>query len=153
MDRESLICKMEKILRGELELFHEMERCSREQLAALSLDCPDVEKAARLMSQKQTIVDRLDELDASSGEIKAEWQRVASEVPEEKRDRVRRLGSDMASVLETLMALEKESEAKLRQCSTALNRELASLQRARLASRAYGNRYGPEDARFLDRKQ
>lgn len=153
MEREQLASKMREVLRRELELFRQMERFSQDQLTALSAEVPDVEKAARLMSEKQAIVKRLDELDATSEETKAEWERLAQELPDEKREPVRRLAEEVAGVLETLMAIEKENEAKLRECSADLNKELASLQRARLASRAYRNRSGPEDARFLDRKQ
>ena len=154
MDREQLASSMIEVLRREMELFREMERYSRDLLTALSLDHPDVEKAARLMSDKQSVVHRLDELDASSRETKAQWERVAKEeIPAEEREAVRRQAAEVAGVLETLLALEKESEGKLRECAAGLNRELAALQRARLASRAYGSQFGPEDARFLDRKQ
>ena len=153
MNREELTSKVEEVLHRELELFREMERLSQDQLAALSLDHPNVEKAAQLMSEKQTLVNQLDELDASSQDSKAEWQRVAQEIPEEKREPVRRLAAEVAGLLETLMALEKENEAKLRSCAGDLNKQLAALQRARLAARAYGSRLGPEDARFLDRKR
>ncbi|MFH1739699.1 MAG: flagellar export chaperone FlgN [bacterium] len=154
MDLDQLGSKMEEILRRELDLFREMEQHSREQIALLSADSPDVEKVAELMAKKQAIVERLDELDATSKGTKANWDQVGQDVAEENRKPVRRVASEITEVLETLMALEKDNEEKLRCCAAEVNRELASMQRARLASRAYyAARFGPEDARFLDRRR
>ena len=154
MDLDQLGSKMEEILRRELGLFREMEQHSRDQIDLLSADSPDVEKVAELMAKKQAIVQRLDELDASSKETKANWDQVGQDASQESREPVRLVATEIAEVLETLMTLEKENEEKLRCCAAEVDRELASMQRARLASRAYyANRFGPEDARFLDRRQ
>ncbi len=144
---------MEGILGRELALYREMEQFSRDQIAALSSDNPDIEKAAQMMREKQSIVQSLNELDKDSHEIKEEWESVAETLDEEIRKSVRTVAADIAGVLEILMKLEKENEDCLKRNAADLNRELIAMQRARLASRAYGSRIGPEDARFLDRKR
>jgi len=153
MDAKQLSQRIEEILAGELALYREMEQFSREQIAALSLDTPDIEKAAEMIRAKQSIVQSLNKLDKDSREIKEEWESVADTLDEEIRKPVRAVAADIARLLETLMKLEKENEDCLKRNAADLNRELLAIQRARLASRAYGSRIGPDDPRFLDRKQ
>lgn len=153
MDQEELVGRIEDVLQCELRLFREMEHCSRQQLAALSQEEPDAEKAAQLMTNKEAIVSQLDDLDATAAQTKADWRRMAQHVPKEAREHIRTLMAEVASLLKTLIVLEEENEAKLRSCSSAVNRQLALVRQARLASRAYTNQLGPEDARFVDRKE
>ena len=153
MDSEWLADSMAEVLQHEADLFREMERLSREQLEILSDDDPDAEEVARLMTQKQGIVGRLDQLDRDSQDTKAEWERAAQSMAEEKRDPVRVAAAEIAELLQVLMELEREIEDKLKEHADEINRELLSILRARSALRAYGHQFAPEDARFLDRKR
>jgi len=153
MDSEWLADSMAEVLQHEADLFREMERLSREQLEILSDDYPDAEEVARLMTQKQGIVGRLDQLDRDSQDTKAEWERAAQSMAEEKRDPVRVAAAEIAELLQVLMDLEREIEDKLKEHADEINRELLSILRARSALRAYGHQFAPEDARFLDRKR
>ena len=153
MDSEWLADSMAEVLQHEADLFREMERLSREQLEILSDDDPDAEEVARLMTQKQGIVGRLDQLDRDSQDTKAEWERAAQSMAEEKRDPVRVAAAEIAELLQVLMDLEREIEDKLKEHADEINRELLSILRARSALRAYGHQFAPEDARFLDRKR
>lgn len=153
MDADRLVREMTNALQRELELFEEMERLSREQLEILSSENPDAEQIARLIAQKQGIVKQLDELDEESGEAKSEWERAAQQVPEEQRESVRKAAGRISEVLQVLMELEKEIETRLKDHATEINRELTSILRARGALKAYGHQFGPEAARFLDRKR
>ncbi len=138
-----------ELLGRQLALYQELEELSRRQPGLIESD--DTDGLLALLAQRQAVIDRLGELNAELGPIRAEWPRLSRTLTERDRDACRETIDGIAGLAQVIAERDALDRSTLERRRSAVASELSSLSAGRSAVGAYGPRRA-DAPRYQDRE-
>ncbi len=154
MDTESLKAFLQD-LQSQLGLYRDMQEVNASQLELLeSPDSADPDTLLNLVSQKQSAMERIAELEVRLAPHKAGWADSRDALPAEVRRFADGLLAELARVIEDLIRQEDATHSKLEAAMGQTKAGISNIRKKAQVNKAYAAYGGgsKNGARFLDQR-
>lgn len=152
MSEQSLLEQVFDALKAEHDIYVRMHTCSTQQAELLAKQPAPVEEIARFMQEKAELAIQLEAMEERHRVIKTDWESHYQQFGEEERKPLAALKDDTMRILETLQELELNLAEQIREVSTEVSKELASIRKQKDVSRAYVPNPGPQRPHYFDKR-
>ena len=144
---EEKVGQLEQELRVQAELYRALLELARRQAKEISRE--DIDSFMLLLEEKRKIIEKIGEIELSTGHLREFWESHKEEVGERTRTKLRSVVDEIRTLLEELLELESHSQSELGIAKGEIEEEIRQLNVGKTAMRSY--RRAPDcEPRFMD---